>query len=408
MKSAVRPVKSDHRRFSYHRTFLPLAGALTEDFDLDAGLSNPDENALGLDQACTGITQTEIAQDENKKLYDFRYTYDKTLEIEGIFPNDPAFEKVGCDVEDSLKSTIIYGLKGTDGGDPTLNKRGPYYDALDNSQGLDAFDAAIATMRAEQKSLSIVAQFLKEWLATPYTGIVTSVYLPDPNAPWHNFKICGVKTIEGEVSLKAKPWLGPQWADKGYCYFSRDVFNKAMANKSLLSGGAAAFVQAPYTGQIQAVEIVFVETIISYIRLLLKKLSGGFKRAGSTTPCPSPTSMLDVFCTGIRDFEGSPGDLNYQNNNPGNCRCSPTGYLPKYGNVICVNDFAKFPTYALGWEYLRNLVLYRVKAHSQWTFLDFFMVYSPPADNNPTEQYAEFVAKRCGVPVSTVLSQLLT
>ncbi len=120
--------------------------------------------------------------------------------------------------------------------------------------------------------------------------------------------------------------------------------------------------------------------------------------------------MLTTICTAIRDFEGKPGDLSYQNNNPGNCRCSPVGYLPKYGNVTCVETasgkFAHFPTYELGWEYLQNLIHFLAVAHPTWTILDLMNHYAPPADNNPTFSYANFVATRCGVPVTTTLAQL--
>lgn len=119
-------------------------------------------------------------------------------------------------------------------------------------------------------------------------------------------------------------------------------------------------------------------------------------------------SLIITFCTALRDFEGVPGDANYRNNNPGNCRCSPVGYAPMYGSVRCSpSGFAIFPTYELGWKYLRNLVLERVKKHPTWTFTDFFLNYAPPSDNNPSKEYARFVATRCAQPVDTVLSNIL-
>lgn len=120
------------------------------------------------------------------------------------------------------------------------------------------------------------------------------------------------------------------------------------------------------------------------------------------------STNLVKFCTAIRDFEGKPGDLNYKNNNPGNARCSPVGYLPKYGFVKCVNNFAVFSTYALGWEYLNNLVHFKAVSHPTWTILDFFNNYAPTSDNNPTKRYASFVAKRMGVSVNTKLNKLFT
>lgn len=129
-------------------------------------------------------------------------------------------------------------------------------------------------------------------------------------------------------------------------------------------------------------------------------------------PAPkySPTEdMLSVFCLAIRDFEGKPGDANYKNNNPGNCRYSTIGYLPKYGNVRCSPaGFAIFPTYELGWEYLLNLVHFMAIQHPNWTILDFFNTYAPESDNNPTKRYASFVAKRCGVAVDYHLRDLFT
>ena len=44
-------------------------------------------------------------------------------------------------------------------------------------------------------------------------------------------------------------------------------------------------------------------------------------------------SLLGKFALAIRDYEGVPGDRNYRNNNPGNCRYSSVGYLAKYEPV---------------------------------------------------------------------------
>lgn len=117
---------------------------------------------------------------------------------------------------------------------------------------------------------------------------------------------------------------------------------------------------------------------------------------------------LNIFCTALRDYEGKPGDLNYTNNNPGNCRCSPVGYLPKYGEVRCVNDFAVFATYDDGWEYLKSLVFHRVGTNPEWTFIDFFNNYAPTGDNNNPHLYAKNVAAKCGVLATTTVSAYLS
>ena len=119
-------------------------------------------------------------------------------------------------------------------------------------------------------------------------------------------------------------------------------------------------------------------------------------------------TMLEKFCNAITNFEGGSTDPNHINNNPGDFRCSPVGYLPKYGNVKCSKaGFAVFPTFPLGWEYLLESVHYRAVAHPTWTILDFFNNYAPSDDKNDPAHYAEVVAGECGVPVNITLAQLL-
>lgn len=133
---------------------------------------------------------------------------------------------------------------------------------------------------------------------------------------------------------------------------------------------------------------------------------------------PQKASMLDTFCTAIRDYEGKPGDLNYQLNNPGDCRPSPVGYLAKYEPVIIIDTdtdpkypyhigkFAKFPTFEIGYEYLTNMVHFMAVNHPTWTILDFFAHFAPAGDKNSPTRYATFVATRCSTQVTTQLKDL--
>lgn len=124
-----------------------------------------------------------------------------------------------------------------------------------------------------------------------------------------------------------------------------------------------------------------------------------------TTPPPAPkTPTVAEFCLAIRDFEGQPGDPNYRNNNPGNCRYSKAGYLPIYGPVgRSPNGFAIFKDYATGWLYLNNFVKSVIHNHPNLTIYTFIAGegtwggYSPASDNNPVLNYATFLGKRLGV-----------
>ena len=134
----------------------------------------------------------------------------------------------------------------------------------------------------------------------------------------------------------------------------------------------------------------------------------------NSTPVPVSTAKnegkatLTNFLTAIRDFEGYPGDANYRNNNPGNCRYNPSGYMPMYGIVKkSPAGFAIFPTYALGWLYLQNMVRGMIHKRPNETILEFMTRYAPESDNNPTVKYATFIAKRLGVDISFKIGDLV-
>lgn len=142
-----------------------------------------------------------------------------------------------------------------------------------------------------------------------------------------------------------------------------------------------------------------------------------------TMPATNPTfanggahSLLDRFCTLIRNYEGIPGDQNYLNNNPGNCRYNEDGYLTKYEPVTkSPAGFAVFPSYEIGWMYLENMITQRIENHPNWTLLEFFQGiltpginnglyqggYAPASDGNNPELYAAVIAKGLGVDSAT-------
>jgi hypothetical protein len=121
------------------------------------------------------------------------------------------------------------------------------------------------------------------------------------------------------------------------------------------------------------------------------------------TPPPAKQSKLEAFCLAIRTHEGwAPGSRSWRNNNPGNCRYSTVGYASVYGKVLRdAQGFAIFKDYATGWLYLNNLVREKIKAHPQWTLLQFFNNYAPAADQNDPTAYAAAVGRQLGVDYKT-------
>ena len=108
---------------------------------------------------------------------------------------------------------------------------------------------------------------------------------------------------------------------------------------------------------------------------------------------------LEILCAGIQEYEGYyPGSRSFRNKNPGNCKFSAVGYMPVYGNVTKdTGGFAIFPTYDLGWLYLKNLVKSKAERNPYWTLLEFTSNYAPITDGNNPRLYAEFLARKLDV-----------
>lgn len=288
--NGTKPQKKDLRKYSYHRTFGSVAFDMSSvplEFNFDAGFGMPDQEADGLSQGCTGYTQTELCQDEDMVRYDPRFTYDKTLQMEGITKGDADFEKVGCVVQDSIKSLIVYGVKPTgDNSDPFSHRRGNYYDTL-NSSGLDCFDSICKAMwmnfknTGKRRTVSIATPWFLEFNLAR-NGIVPNTIKysgREQDYNWHNWKIAGFKKINGILYAVGKIWQGERMGDAGWMYFDRQTINTLLAIE-----GTLADMILPFDGTtILNVRLTIMETIASYIRNFIKNL---FKKPMINDPAP--------------------------------------------------------------------------------------------------------------------------
>lgn len=282
IKHGVRPTPIDHRDYSYTRTFSPFAGGIDargiiaswpEEYNCDAGFGTPDQEADGLPLACTAYTQSELCQDEDNAQYKVKFTYDKTRMREGTYP-----QIVGCNHRDSMQSICEDGVQGineTTDAEAETHKRYPDYFNIDAGNGFDYFDAVrnfLWNGRMEKRPASIVSVWYPEWLSLSDGGRLLndglvplpSSFLPEQD-PWHNYKICGWKTILGQVYLVGKPWQGTSFGDQGWVYFSRGIFNAARS----ISGSSAFGVAKAQPGQIQTVQLSLLDTLISKVRVFI-------------------------------------------------------------------------------------------------------------------------------------------
>lgn len=142
----------------------------------------------------------------------------------------------------------------------------------------------------------------------------------------------------------------------------------------------------------------------------------GFGQLGPSTmaklngvPSPKESGKLALMAEAIKVHEGwYPGSRSYRNNNPGNIRF--IGQARAIGGDA--GGYCIFKTYADGFaalvELLTNAATGKSKVYTpNMSVLDFFKKYAPSADNNSPETYADFVAKKIGVPVSTKIKNLI-
>lgn len=149
--------------------------------------------------------------------------------------------------------------------------------------------------------------------------------------------------------------------------------------------------------------------LIKTVELLINALEGTKEKTDSILP---KEQLLNTMAMAIQKHEGwmlNPPSRSVRNNNPGNCRFSSVGYLPKYGVVRKDKDnFAIFESYEIGLLYLKNLILDKARNNPQWNLVDFFKVYAPSEDNNDPFLYAKVVATFMGVsPTGWRVSDLI-
>ncbi len=275
IKNGIKPTKKDHRDLSFPKTFGAVSISLSfpEEYNVDAGLTIPDQNMDGRPYGCSGYTQSELCQDEDGVKYNPGFTYDKTRMMEGTYPQD-----VGCSIRDSLKSTIVYGVEadGEVGDKQAFNHhRGQYFNVEPTVDFFDGIRSALWLGRLDKRSVSVGTPWYAIWMGQGPSRIAEDGFAPLPvdfnsNYSWHNYKVCGWRTINGVPYLIIKPWCGSTFGNKGYCYFSRELVNQLMA-----VDGSAAFTLGKADPQnIQLVELSVLETIVSYLRMLWRHTLG--------------------------------------------------------------------------------------------------------------------------------------
>ena len=386
-------LRKDSRDLHFHHRF-------GQAFDLDVPQNFDDSSIPEKIQPignveCTCYTTEYIAQNKTKKEYD----------IDELFSRVP-HSSDGADPRDVFGEAIKNGLliKGTQ----TYDKPFSSYWRADTGY-MDAFDNVRSAMLLAQSPIAIGSYWYREWFNLPYNSL-----MPIGKTPVSGHMYAGKGWVLGTATVDGKPALVIEWWGGGTYLMPRETFNDALKQKSM---GAWVLSDKEIDEKKTRSLLEWLSDILTNIGLYLHQkflhaVPPTIETATTTPPIETPTEpqvpILEKFCLAIRDYEGSPGDLNYRNNNPGNARFYKGGYLSIYGDVKCdPHGFAIFPTYEQGWLYLKNLVKGKIMKHSQWTIKDFFYSYAPVTDENSPELYAVFVANRCGVTPDYLIKNLI-
>lgn len=256
IQHGMRPVPWHTKDYDFHRTFGSVSVFPTQCI-VDAGFGMPNQNAYNgtfafpaLPMGCTGYTQSELTQDMDLVEYDPSFTYDKTLLMEN------SQRGAGCDIRDSLNSTIVFGLrkKGENDTDAFAHRNGQYFVI---SQAPDYFDGFRSAIFVNHRSVSLGSPWFPAWKIIGNDAIMPMPYIPKlgnmggiigailnvfgglffgnyfSSLPWHNYKVGGFTTTNtsgqlirnGESFLMIKSWQGSDIGDKGWLYMPRDVAN---------------------------------------------------------------------------------------------------------------------------------------------------------------------------------------
>ncbi len=232
---------------------------------------------------CTGRAVADICEDEDGRLYSWDYNYAKTLQIKGLPPST-----TGVDLKTALSVPLTFGLLPRELEPVNSTKNSPiiaadyknFPEALDKvaeqykkpayffADGpFDAFDNVRSMLwlnRQNKMSVAIGTAWYQEFEQVGPDGI-----LPAGRYSYggHAYACKGWKVINGQTYLILKTWQGPSYGDRGYCYMSRDQFNR------LINGGGSAMTISPVKPtDVKTIQMSLKQRLLAFMQLLLAQL----------------------------------------------------------------------------------------------------------------------------------------
>jgi len=256
MKNGTRPIKRLPKK-AFHELYGGIDVSSIQDFNLDAGLTMPDQDADSAYSECTGYTVADILTDIFKKAFSGDFSYAAGLHLDGV-----ASSITGGDFHSSMQAAVMFGgqtqiaasIRASNVGELEVSEWTAWMSkdkaqALSNAQngtlnalGLaDAFDSIRNALAQGKISVSMGSPWYSEWESNTGADGIMPIPADTKNIvdlPWHNYKICGQKTINNTPYLIVKSWQGTKYGDGGYSYMSREVCDAVL---DLIGTGALTF-----------------------------------------------------------------------------------------------------------------------------------------------------------------------
>ena len=243
LQSGLRIPKKDVRDFSYGKKF-GAAPLHDRDFTVSPVLEMKDQRETDF---CVNFALASIREDTEKVVLAPEYGAAKTKQIEG------SHLSFGADPKDALKAVINYGSLEVrvcpfKVGDRDRNfladwtnypahldevarvHRGKSFFKIDGWR--DFFDSCRGVMQMQGASILTGMYWQTEWDFAPGGVIADKAKLDEINP--HAVKICGQKTINGQLYLVIQNSYGEGVGDKGFFYFPRSVVNKFFFGYAIL------------------------------------------------------------------------------------------------------------------------------------------------------------------------------
>lgn len=240
----TRPARHISRERIFHKHFGGVATAALPDFNLDAGLTMPDQEADNAPTECVGYTAADILTDITKVPIDPDFSYAAARFVSGDGPGTE-----GASFHAGLQGLIAVGglmthdatFHALDRGELFVsdwNNWQPYqktkallsaqnglYNVLGNG---DNFSSILSALYTGRIAVSLGSPWFKEWQGLPAESILpmpADMQLQAISAytPWHNYAAKGQKTINGQKLIPIKSWQG-HWL-----YMPQDVANAVFA-----------------------------------------------------------------------------------------------------------------------------------------------------------------------------------